>query len=81
LPESTVYADEYSAYERLNRDGYRHSRVDPAEEIYIAGNFHTNAIDEDCRDIWTSTLSGINHQEDEQTMFLTMLCRISSSVG
>jgi transposase len=45
LPESTVYTYEYSAYERLNRDGYRHSRVDPAEEIYIAGNVHTNAID------------------------------------
>jgi hypothetical protein len=45
LPESTVYTDEYSAFERLNRDGYRHSRVDPAEEIYIAGNVHTNAIE------------------------------------
>jgi hypothetical protein len=45
LPESTVYTDECSACERRNRDGYRHSHVDPAEEIYIAGIVGANAID------------------------------------
>ncbi len=45
LPESTVYTDEYTVYDRLNRDGYRHSRVHHAEEVYVAGDVHTNTIE------------------------------------
>jgi transposase len=45
LPESVVYTDEYSVYDRLNRHGYRHSRVHHREEVYAAGDAHTNTIE------------------------------------
>jgi transposase len=45
LPESTVYTDEYRVYDNLDKQGYRHSRVHHAEEIYVAGDVHTNTID------------------------------------
>jgi transposase len=45
LPESVVYTDEFTVYDRLKRDGYHHSRVDHAEEIYVASDVHTNTIE------------------------------------
>jgi transposase len=45
LPESVVYTDEFTAYDRLKRAGYRHSRVHHAEEVYVAGDVHTNTIE------------------------------------
>ena len=45
LPEAMVYTDEYTVYDSLNRDGYRHDRVHHAEEIYVAGDVHTNTIE------------------------------------
>jgi transposase len=45
LPESMVYTDEYKVYDTLNEDGYQHDRVNHAEEIYVAGDVHTNTID------------------------------------
>jgi transposase-like protein len=45
LPESVVYTDEFTSYDRLKRDGYQHNRVHHAEEVYVAGDVHTNTID------------------------------------
>jgi transposase len=45
LPESMVYTDEYKIYDTLGEEGYRHDRVNHAEEIYVAGDVHTNTID------------------------------------
>jgi transposase len=45
LPETIFYTDEYRVYDNLNKQGYRHSRVHHAEEIYVAGNVHTNTIE------------------------------------
>jgi transposase-like protein len=45
LPETTVYTDEYRVYDNLNRQGYRHDRVHHAQEIYVAGDVHTNTIE------------------------------------
>jgi transposase-like protein len=45
LPESMVYTDEYKVYDTLNEEGYQHDRVNHAEEIYVAGDVHTNTID------------------------------------
>jgi transposase-like protein len=45
LPESVVYTDEFTAYDRLKRDGYQHNRIHHAEEVYVAGDVHTNTID------------------------------------
>lgn len=32
-------------YDNLNRQGYRHDRVHHSEEIYVAGDVHTNTIE------------------------------------
>jgi transposase-like protein len=45
LPESMVYTDEYRIYDSLNKEGYQHDRVHHAEEIYVAGDVHTNTIE------------------------------------
>jgi transposase len=45
LPESMVYTDEYTVYDSLGKEGYRHDRVNHAEEVYVAGDVHTNTID------------------------------------
>ena len=45
LPESVVYTDEFTVYDRLKKDGYQHSRVHHAEEVYVAGDVHTNTIE------------------------------------
>ncbi len=45
LPEALVYTDEYTVYNSLNREGYRHDRIHHAEEVYVAGDVHTNTIE------------------------------------
>lgn len=45
LPESMVYTDEYTVYDSLEKEGYRHDRVNHAEEVYVAGDVHTNTIE------------------------------------
>ncbi len=45
LPESMVYTDEYQIYNGLNREGYRRDRVHHREEVYVAGDVHTNTIE------------------------------------
>ncbi|MBA3423876.1 MAG: transposase [Rubrobacter sp.] len=45
LPEAMVYTDEYRVYDSLNRDGFKHDRVHHAEEIYVAGDVHTNTVE------------------------------------
>ena len=45
LPESMVYTDEYTVYDSLGKEGYRHDRVNHAEEVYVAGDVHTNTIE------------------------------------
>jgi transposase len=47
--------DEYTVYDRLKRDGYRHSRVHHAEEVYVAVNVHTNTI----KGFWSLLKRGI----------------------
>ena len=45
LPESMVYTDEYTVYDSLNREGYKHERVHHAQEIYVDGSVHTNTLE------------------------------------
>ncbi len=45
LQDSMVYTDEWSSYDTLRRDGYRHRRIPHAQKIYVIGNVHTNTID------------------------------------
>jgi transposase len=45
LPASTIYTDEWRAYEKVGTMGYRHSRVHHAQQVYVDGDAHTNTID------------------------------------
>jgi transposase len=45
LPRSAVYTDEAPAYDALNHIGYRHSRVNHSQEVYVAGEVHTNTVE------------------------------------
>ena len=52
LPESTVYTDEYVAYNYLpdlKKDGvplgYKHRRIHHAARVYVVGDIHTNSVE------------------------------------
>ena len=55
LPASTVYTDEYTAYRDLDRIGYRHSRVNHSQGVYVDGDVHTQTIE----GFWSLVKSGI----------------------
>lgn len=51
LPESTVYTDEYSAYNNLSGLkkecqplGYQHKRIHRASKVYVVADVHTNTV-------------------------------------
>src|SRR5271166_3928719 len=47
LPNSIVYSDEYSTYDRLASpaNGYDHRRIKHAQKIYVMGDVHTQTIE------------------------------------
>ena len=57
LPKSTVYTDEWKAYNRLGKknSGYTHRRIKHKEKIYVSGDIHTNTIE----GFWSLTKRGI----------------------
>jgi transposase-like protein len=61
LPETLVYTDEYMVYDSLSREGYRHDRVNHAQEIYVDGNVHVNTV-EGFWSLLKRGISGVYHQ-------------------
>ena len=45
LPGSTVYTDEWMGYKTLGRKGYKHTRVNHTERVYVIGDAHTNSLE------------------------------------
>ena len=45
LPKSMVYTDEYAVYTPLQHHGYEHKRVHHKENVYVAGDVHTNTLE------------------------------------
>ncbi len=45
LPSSTVYTDEWRAYDGLGKKGYTHRRIRHRQKIYVSGAVHTNTIE------------------------------------
>jgi transposase-like protein len=47
LPNSIVYSDEYSTYDKLATpaNGYDHRRIKHAQKIYVMGDVHTQTIE------------------------------------
>jgi transposase-like protein len=55
LPASTVYTDEWKAYNALEGKGYGHSRVNHSQSVYVSGDVHTNTIE----GFWATVKRGI----------------------
>jgi transposase-like protein len=55
LPASTVYTDQYAGYNSLDSLGYKHSRVNHEQKVYVSGDVHTNTIE----GFWANTKRGI----------------------
>jgi transposase len=61
LPESTVFTDEWSAYEGLDAQGYVHQRINHSAGVYVLGDVHTNTIE----GFWSLVkrgIGGVYHQ-------------------
>lgn len=60
LPESTVYTDEWLAYNNVSKSGYNHRRIHHEQKIYVMGDTHTNTIE----NFWSQlkrSLDGTHH--------------------
>lgn len=55
LPATAVFTDEATAYEGLERMGYKHKRVHHAAKVYVDGDAHTNTLE----GFWSLTKNGI----------------------
>lgn len=55
MPDSTVFTDEYPAYNPLQRLGYQHKRVRHATKVYVSGEAHVNTLE----GFWSLTKNGI----------------------
>jgi transposase len=62
-PKSTIYTDEFSAYNRIKflrtDDGiplqYRHRRIKHSDGVYVKGDIHTNTVE----GLWSLIKNGI----------------------
>jgi transposase len=47
MPDSTVFTDEYSIYDRLatKTNGYKHQRINHSTKVYVMGDVHTQTIE------------------------------------
>jgi transposase-like protein len=45
LPKSMVYTDDFIQYRKLGKHGYTHHRVNHSQNVYVAGDVHTNSIE------------------------------------
>jgi transposase len=45
LPGSTVFTDDFPAYDGLEKHGYAHKRIRHSAKIYVMGDIHTQAIE------------------------------------
>lgn len=55
-PDSTIHTDEFPVYDRLNKHGFNHKRVQHSLKVYVVGNVHTNTIE----GFWSLLKRGIN---------------------
>ena len=57
LPESTVFTDEYIAYEGIAymKRGYVHNRIHHSSKVYVVGDTHTNTVE----GFWSLVKNGI----------------------
>jgi transposase len=56
LPASTVYTDDWPPYRGLDKQGYRHRRINHSQKVYVVGDTHTNTIE----GFWSLVKNGIH---------------------
>jgi transposase-like protein len=55
LPNTTVFTDDFRAYNGIGARGYTHRRINHSEKVYVSGDVHTNTIE----GFWFLVKSGI----------------------
>jgi transposase-like protein len=45
LPRTTVFTDDYPAYDELNPSNYNHYRIKHGARVYVSGKVHTQTIE------------------------------------
>jgi transposase len=55
LPRTTVFTDDYPAYDELNPRNYNHYRIKHSARVYVSGNVHTQTIE----GFWSLVRNGI----------------------
>jgi transposase-like protein len=45
MPNTTVFTDEFRSYNGIGARGYTHRRINHSENVYVAGEVHTNTIE------------------------------------
>jgi transposase len=65
LPESTVFTDDFSGYDRLKKHGFTHHRINHSAKVWVRGDIHTNTIE----GFWSLVkrgIGGVYHQVSQK---------------
>jgi transposase len=65
LPETTIFTDDFSGYDRLKGHGFRHHRINHSAKIWVMGDIHTNTIE----GFWSLVkrgIGGVYHQVSQK---------------
>jgi transposase-like protein len=65
LPESVIFTDDFSGYDRLKGHGYTHHRINHSAKVYVMGDIHTNTIE----GFWSLVkrgIGGVYHQVSQK---------------
>ncbi|MGA7677328.1 MAG: IS1595 family transposase [Dehalococcoidia bacterium] len=55
-PDAVLYTDEFPSYDHITRFGYKHKRIQHSAKVYVAGQIHTNNIE----NFWSLVKRGIS---------------------
>jgi len=55
-PDAILYTDEFPSYDHITRFGYKHKRIQHSAKVYVAGQIHTNNIE----NFWSLVKRGIS---------------------
>jgi len=65
LPESTIFTDDFSGYDRLKGHGFTHHRINHSAKVWVMGDSHTNTIE----GFWSLVkrgIGGVYHQVSQK---------------
>jgi transposase len=65
LPETTIFTDDFSGYDRLKGHGFTHHRINHSAKIWVMGDIHTNTIE----GFWSLVkrgIGGVYHQVSQK---------------